>query len=176
MGEASREGSAGPVRAVVVMGVSGSGKSLIGRMVAERLGGDFEDGDDHHPAANVAKMAAGRALTDADRGPWLAVLRGLIEQRLDDGALPPLVLACSALKGGYRGELAKPGEAVWFVFLEVERGTLERRLAARAGHFFDPKLLDDQLATLEVPGEGEALRVGEGEPEAMVGVILRGLG
>ncbi|MEM0914818.1 MAG: gluconokinase [Planctomycetota bacterium] len=145
-----------PPRVVVVMGVAGSGKTTVGQALAERIGAEFQDADDHHPPANIDKMRRGEPLTDADRGPWLDRLRGLIADTLDHATRPALVLACSALKRRYRGALAHPGEPIAFVFLDVDRDTLAARLADRAGHFFDPQLLDDQLANFESPGQEEA--------------------
>jgi gluconokinase len=158
------------------MGVSGCGKTAVGSALADRLGGVFVDADDHHPPANRAKMAAGRPLDDADRAPWLAELRRLIEQTLNDPAAPPMVLACSALKRAYRdvldptlrgpsGQARSPVEppaprgerAIRFVFLDADRDTLAARLAARADHFFNPTLLDSQLDTLERPSRVDAI-------------------
>jgi len=152
------------------MGVSGCGKTAVGRLLADRLDGTFVDADDHHPPANVAKMRRGEPLNDADRAPWLDRLRGMIADALADPAAPPMVLACSALKRAYRDVLdptpgpagppaKQSGGAVRFVFLDVDRDTLARRLADRKGHFFNPALLDNQLATLERPDTDEAWRV-----------------
>lgn len=138
-----------PHRILVVMGVSGAGKTTVGRRLAERLDWPFHDGDDLHPGENVRKMAAGEPLTDDDRMPWLERIRQLIQQHDRDGA--SAVLACSALKQSYRRYLGEGRDSVRFVFLRANRQVLERRLAARRGHFFDPALLASQLATLETP-------------------------
>lgn len=157
---------------LVVMGVSGSGKTTIGELLAGRLRARFTDADSFHSEANRAKMAAGVPLDDADRGPWLAALNELLLGWTHDGCGG--VLACSALKASHRELLVRgvPGAEVAFVLLEVSRATLAKRLAARRGHFMGPALLDSQLATLEDPGQG-ALRVeNEGVPEETVDRIL----
>lgn len=129
---------------LVVMGVSGSGKSTIGSLLAERLGIPFQDADDLHPAANVAKMAAGHPLTDDDRMPWLAGVGGELAAATDG-----LVIACSALKRSYRRVILAAAPATRFVFLEGSRELLESRVQHRSGHFMPASLLDSQLATLE---------------------------
>jgi len=139
---------------IVVMGVSGCGKSTVGRLLAERLGWVFQEGDDLHPAPNVAKMRAGVSLTDEDRWPWLDRVAAWIEERLVAGESG--VVACSALKRAYRDRLARP-DGVVFVHLEVDRRTLEERLAGRRGHFMPAALLASQLETLEEPDTDEGL-------------------
>jgi len=141
------------VNIVIVMGVSGSGKSSLGRQLAARLGGAFLEGDDQHPAANVAKMASGIPLDDEDRWPWLArVAQGIIRLR-EAGTV---VASCSALKRRYRDRLRSLlGEPVCFLCLNPERSVLERRLRERPGHFMPPSLLDSQLKTLELPQPDE---------------------
>jgi gluconokinase len=164
-GGASSDG----VTVVVVTGVSGSGKSTVGAALADRLGWDFLDGDDFHPAANVDKMRRGIPLDDADRAPWLDHLHELIASRVASGK--PAVLACSALKGRYRRRLVEgfDDDAVTFVHLDVDRATLEERLRARRGHYMPPSLLDSQLAVLEAPTPGdEAIVVDAGRPVAQV--------
>ena len=154
---------------MIVMGVSGSGKSTFARLLAERLGWDFEEGDELHPAANIAKMASGQPLTDADREPWLATIRAWIDSELDHDRSG--VITCSALKRRYRDELRRPG--VRFVYLNVPRAELERRLAERAGHFMPASLLDSQLAALEPPEPDEdAITVSAGDPEASVEEVV----
>jgi gluconokinase len=137
---------------LVVMGVSGSGKTTLGRALSARLGWPFLEGDDLHPPANRAKMAAGHALDDADRAPWLDAIRAWIDRRLQAGG--SAVVACSALKRAYRDRLAA-GPQVWFVFQDGPREVLQARLARRRGHFMPVSLLDSQLATLERPGPDE---------------------
>ena len=136
---------------IIVMGVSGSGKSTVGEQLAASLGVTFIDADDLHPAANVAKMKAGTPLNDEDRWPWLA----LVGQRLataPDGA----VIACSALKRSYRDAIRKHAPAAEFVYLEGSPALLEERMAARAGHFMPVSLLHSQLALLEPLHDDEA--------------------
>ena len=139
------------IRAVVVMGVAGSGKTLVGRALADRLGWTFVDGDDHHPEANRAKMAAGVPLTDADRWPWLDRLRALLDDARARGA--GVVLACSALKASYRERLGAGDPRLAFVFRDGDPAVIAARLAARRGHYMPPSLLDSQIATLERPAD-----------------------
>jgi carbohydrate kinase (thermoresistant glucokinase family) len=134
------------------MGVAGSGKSSVGSGVARHLGWPFQEGDLLHPAANVAKMAAGAPLTDDDRLPWLARVRGWIEDHANG------VITCSALKRSYRDVLRD--EHVRFVYLAAPREVLYARLSARTGHFMPATLLDSQLRDLEPPdADEEALRI-----------------
>ena len=134
---------------VIVMGVSGCGKSVIGSLLAERLGGVFDDGDDYHPPSNKAKMSAGTPLTDEDRWPWYATLR----QRIVDmrGKTPVHVLGCSALKPVYRDRLRADDtdKEIAFVLLDGSRELITARMAARKGHFMPLSLLESQLATLQ---------------------------
>lgn len=134
---------------VLVMGVSGSGKSSIGRALAERLGVPFLEGDDLHPRANVAKMAAGVPLDDADRAPWLAAIAAWMTTHGDG------VVACSALKRAYRDRLREAGAGLRIVALLPPEHVLAARLGHREGHFMPDSLLASQLATLEVPGDEE---------------------
>ena len=135
-------------RPVVVMGVSGSGKTTVGAALADALGLRFVDGDALHPAANVAKMAAGIPLDDADRAPWLDAVGALL-------AAGPVVVACSALKRTYRDRLRAAAPDLDLVFLDGSRELLASRTAARPGHFMPASLLDSQLATLEPPTADE---------------------
>lgn len=158
----------------VVMGVSGSGKTTVGAAVAQRLGWDFADGDDLHPVANVAKMAAGRPLDDANRAPWLARVAAWVRAHVEAGE--PGVITCSALKRSYRDQLR--GDGVRFVFLAGSRALLAARLARRPGHFVPASLLDSQLAALEEPGPDEhCLRIDIGDPpDVQAHRIITGLG
>ncbi len=148
---------AAPVRAVVVAGVSGSGKSTVGRLLSERLGWPYVEADDHHPAANKAKMARGEPLDDEDRAPWLASLRSELERHAATGT--PVVLSCSALKRRYRAVLTDGLPHVAVVLLTGSEALLAERIAERTGHFFAPRLLRSQLDALELPGPDEPARV-----------------
>jgi gluconokinase len=139
--------------ALVVMGVSGSGKSTIADKLAERLGWTFEDGDGFHPASNVAKMRAGHPLTDQDRGPWLRAIADEIDRVCTAGERA--VIACSALKHAYRDILVHGRSDVRIVFLKGTQALIADRLARRKGHFMPPGLLDSQFKTLEPPEQSE---------------------
>lgn len=136
---------------VVLMGVSGSGKTTIGTVLAERVGAVFADADDYHPLANKEKMAAGQPLNDADRQPWLEELNRMLRGWFDQGRSG--VLACSALKEAYRTTLSSgmPVDAVHFVLLDGSREMIAERLRLRHHEFMTAKLLDSQFATLEPP-------------------------
>ncbi len=138
---------------VVVMGVTGCGKSTVGIELAKLKGWRFEDGDDLHPPANKAKMASGHSLTDDDRWPWLRAVRAQIDEWADAGTSG--VIACSALKRAYRDVLDEGQAQTVFAFLDVAVQVLRDRLAHRVGHFMPAALLDTQLATLERPGPDE---------------------
>ena len=161
---------------LVLMGVSGCGKTTIGELLAERLHLPYEEGDALHPPANVAKMAAGHPLDDADRAPWLAKVADWVDARLDAGESG--VITCSALKRSYRALIARRGAGVEFVYLHGSRELIASRLAGRHGHFMPPTLLDSQFATLEEPGADEpAIRVEIGEPPAAIAAdIVEALG
>jgi gluconokinase len=146
---------------VVVMGVSGSGKSVVGQALAADLGWPFFDGDDFHPAANVAKMAAGTPLTDADRWPWLDRLAS--DMGAIDGRGENAVLACSALRQAYRDRISRAGN-VRFVHLAGDHDTIAARLAARSHHYMPPTLLASQFATLEPPRDAIVVDVRDPVP------------
>nr|WP_089660115.1 gluconokinase [Halomonas pantelleriensis] len=150
------------------MGVSGSGKSHVGRLLAERLGADFIDGDDHHSAANIAKMARGTPLDDRDRQGWLETLAEFFADCRRDGR--SVVIGCSALKARYRDILRGGDPALAIVYLEGSRALLRERLTGREGHFFSGEaMLDSQLADLEPPAADEALSlVVSQSPEVMI--------
>ncbi len=135
------------------MGVSGSGKTLIGAAFADALGVDFVEGDKYHPAENVARMSAGIPLTDENRAEWLRALAARIRDAKDAGT--GLVVSCSALKRSYRDILRAAAPALQFVFLKGEPTLISKRLAARRGHFMPPSLLDSQVAILEEPSPDE---------------------
>lgn len=165
-GDAERQGER--AMKIVVMGVTSTGKSLMGAMLAEALQGRFVDGDDLHPAANVAKMARGEPLDDHDRAPWLdrigATLAG-------EGTL---VVACSALKHAYRDRIRAAAGPVVFVHLTGPKDVIAARMANREGHFMPVSLLDSQLATLEAPTDAEphvTADVTQGPREVLAGIL-----
>lgn len=158
---------------LVIMGVSGSGKSTIAGLLAGRLGWDLAEGDDMHPPANVAKMAAGQALDDEDRWPWLAKVAEWIQQHTAAGR--PGIVTCSALKHSYRDVLR--GDHVVFVYLVGTHDQIAARLVARHGHFMPAGMLDSQIETLEPPtDEEDAMRIDvTGSPPAEVDKIINQL-
>ena len=139
---------------IVIMGVSGCGKSSVGQALAGQLGLSYRDGDDLHPAANVQKMRAGMALSDADRWPWLDLVAAVLRDEA------PVIVGCSALRRAYRDRLrAGAGGTVCFVHLAGSRDLIAARMAAREGHYMPLSLLDSQFAALEPPGPDEAITV-----------------
>src|SRR6266404_6385429 len=162
--------------ALVVMGVSGSGKITIGEKLAERLGWSYEDGDKFHPASNVAKMSAGQPLTDEDRWPWLRAIADEIDSVCEAGE--HAVIACSALKHAYRDILVHGRNDVRIVYLKGTQDLIASRLALRKGHFMPPGLLESQFKTLEPPDASEnAVTVSIDVPvETIVDDIVRQLG
>ena len=157
---------------IVIMGVSGCGKSSVGAALSGALGIPYRDGDDLHPPANVAKMRAGEALTDADRWPWLDRVAGELAR------LAPVIVGCSALRRSYRDRIrAGAGGPVCFVHLAGSREVISARMAARSGHFMPTSLLDSQFATLEPPGPDEAaITIDIDQPmERLVADVLRQL-
>jgi gluconokinase len=153
---------------LIMMGVTGSGKTTIGKLLAHRLGAHFLDADDFHPEDNVTKMRAGIALEDADRAPWLDLLNR--ELRNHEARGESVVLACSALKRSYREQLRQGLREVQIVYLHGSRALLASRLAQRVGHFMPPSLLDSQLEILEAPQTAIAVDVG-GTPEGTADAI-----
>lgn len=137
------------ISAIVVMGVSGSGKSTVGAALAERIGFAFEDGDAYHPESNVAKMHAGIPLTDDDRWPWLRAIAAAIDRKAE--AQTPVIIACSALKRSYRDILVHGRDDVRIVYLKGTQDLIAQRLSHRDHHFMPASLLDSQFATLEEP-------------------------
>ncbi|HAY75709.1 MAG TPA: gluconate kinase [Opitutae bacterium] len=142
---------------VVVMGVCGSGKSTLGKILAERLKVDFLEGDDFHSPANVAKMSRGEPLTESDRAPWLSEIRRTLDRYLNDDR--GVVLTCSALTRKSRLTLGVERSAVRLIHLYAPQSVLEKRMARRKDHFMPGSLLQSQLETLETPGNEEALRI-----------------
>jgi gluconokinase len=159
-------------RVIILMGVSGSGKSTVGVRLAQRLNRDFAEGDSFHPPANVIKMASGTPLNDEDRDPWLQAIGVWLDGELASGR--KAVLACSALKRAYRARLGRPG--VRFVYLKVPEQELQRRVKRRTGHFMPPSLLESQLADLEPPAnEQDAITVDATNPDDSVDAIVAAL-
>jgi len=160
------------LRVLVVMGVSGSGKTTVAALLAGRLGWHFEEGDGLHPPENVAKMHAGTPLTDADRRPWLEIIAGVIDRWLAAGESG--VITCSALKRAYRDVIVDRRPGVRLVYLRGDPTLVGRRLAARQGHFMPASLLESQFDTLEEPAPDEhALIVSvDGSPEEIVDRIV----
>ena len=160
---------------VVVAGVSGSGKSTVGALLAGRLGWAFADGDSFHPAASVTKMAAGIPLTDDDRWPWLEAIGAWMDER--DAAGQSGVVACSALKRAYRDALLGGRPAARLVFLDISHDANASRLTARHGHFFPAGLLDSQFDDLEMPRPPESAVVvtADGTPDELVAAIIHRL-
>lgn len=159
--------------ALVVMGVSASGKSTVAAVVAQRLGWAHIDADDFHSQANIDKMSAGRPLTDEDRQPWLRAMRAELDRRAD--ADSPVVLSCSALKRQYRDMLRSGDSDVGFVHLRASRDVLVERLGNRKDHFFPGDLVDSQLAALEVPARDEGALIVDATDDAdeIAGLVLR---
>ena len=156
---------------LVIMGVSGSGKSTVAGLLAGRLGWELAEGDDMHPPANIAKMSAGHPLDDEDRWPWLAKIAGWIHEHTRTGR--PGIVTCSALKRSYRDVLR--GDGVKFVYLAGTHNQIAARLIARQGHYMTVGMLHSQMATLEPPtaDEDDAIRVDvAGSPHAEAEQII----
>lgn len=151
-------------RVIVVMGVAGTGKTTVGPLVAEALGVPYAEGDDFHPAANIAKMSAGTPLDDADRAPWLDAIGDWARGRAGLGG----VVSCSALKRAYRDRLRAAAPGLVFLHLTGDYELIAARMAARRGHFMTTRLLDSQFATLEPLGADEAGIAVDVTPEAAV--------
>ncbi len=164
------DGAAGQF--IIVMGVAGSGKTTIGRLLAARLGCPFYDADDYHPPANVAKMAGGLPLDDDDRAGWLVALAGLISQGLARGERG--VIACSALKRAYRAVLRVDEQRVLFVYLRGDYDAIQARLLSREGHFMPAALLSSQFEALEEPARAISVEAGL-EPNRIVAAIVEQL-
>ena len=154
---------------IYVMGVSGSGKSTVGKLLAERLGYPFFDGDDYHPQANVDKMSRGEALNDGDRKGWLQILNEIAKQHRESGA----IIVCSALKKKYRNELRSDlGEDCEFLYLKGSITAITERLSQRKGHFMPKELLQSQFDTLEEPLNSITLSILQ-SPEEIVNEFIK---
>ena len=160
-----------PNLVLYIIGVSGCGKSTIGRSLSEKTGIPFYDGDDFHPAANIEKMKAGQALTDEDRWGWLAAINQFAQDTIQEGAL---IIACSALKEKYRRVLEKEleGKCKW-IHLQLDFDLIAKRLEERSDHFMPPDLLASQFEDLEIPKN--ALHITNVEVKDTVAQILAGL-
>lgn len=157
---------------LVLMGVSGCGKSTVAALLAGELGWPFEEGDSLHPQANIDKMAAGHALDDEDRWPWLEKVAEWVEECLDEGRSG--IITCSSLKRSYRDIINRRGHGVEFVYLAGSKELIGERLAARHGHFMPPSLLDSQFATLEEPTADEpSIRVEVGPAASEIADEIR---
>jgi gluconokinase len=154
---------------VVVMGVAGAGKTVVGQRLAAALDAEFIDADDHHSPENVAKMRAGTPLADDDRWPWLARLNGMLRERAAGGR--SAVLACSALKAAYREALLEELPEARLVHLRGAKPLIASRLAGRRGHYMNPGLLESQFAALEAPADAIVVDIGA-TPEAIVAAVL----
>jgi gluconokinase len=155
---------------LIIMGVSGCGKSTVGSLVAERLGWSFIEGDEYHPAANVEKMRSGIPLTDADRAGWLSSLASVIDGYSSRGE--SAVVSCSALKATYRERLRVSPE-VRFVYLRGDYATIEGRMRARTGHFMKAGMLKSQFAILEEPADALTIDIGPAPEDIATCVIAR---
>ena len=153
---------------ILVMGVAGSGKTTVGRELADSLGWSFVDADDVHPPANIAKMAAGQPLTDEDRAPWLQALRSRITDYLAQGK--DAVVTCSALKSRYRDVIVVDPQTVKVVHLTGSLELLRSRISHRVGHFMSPAMLDSQLAALEAPSDALTLDVAHSPTELVLDI------
>lgn len=159
-------------KAVVLMGVSGSGKTVVGGLLAERLDWLFLDADDYHPATNISKMSSGKALSDEDRNPWLFNLRELMQQRLAEGQSS--VLACSALKKSYREILLADDTRIHLVYLAGDFDLIYARMRSREGHYMKEGMLRSQFATLEPPKDAIEVLI-TSAPECVVDTIIGAL-
>lgn len=157
---------------IVMMGISGSGKTTVGQLLANRLGWPFYDGDDFHPQTNIDKMRRGQALTEEDRIPWLAALHAAVDNLLARNE--SAVVACSALTRFDREQLLRGDRGVQLVYLHADYALLHQRLEARHGHFFHADLLASQFATLEEPTDVFTVSAAD-PPEQIVGEIVKGL-
>lgn len=175
-GPAAPRTASGEAVALIVMGPSGIGKTTTARLLAERLGWEYAEGDGFHPPANIAKMAAGTALNDEDRAPWLERIRAFIDDEAAQGR--NVIITCSALKQRYRDTLRAAKADVRFVELIADRSLIATRIASRKGHFMPASLLDSQFDTLEDLGPAErGVQVAvDVPPDVVVTRALEGLG
>jgi len=154
---------------LIIMGVSGSGKTTVGKILADRSGYKFYDADDFHSKESIEKMQKGIGLTDNDREQWLRDIRDRVINKEDN-----VVIACSALKKSYRDFLSLPNKGIVYIYLKGDRQILEKRLSERKGHYAGADLLDSQLATLEEPGNVLTIDI-RNKPEVIVDRIINNL-
>ena len=157
-------------RFILVMGVAGSGKTTVGKSLAAHLGWDFYDADDFHPPENIAKMASGTPLNDADRSPWLDSLRNLISSSLMQNR--PGVLACSALKESYRQQMLADNDGAQVVFLKGNYDLIWSRLSTRNDHFMKPQMLQSQFETLEEPANALTVDISRSLDEIVQEILI----
>ena len=169
--DGEREARAPRAGVIIVMGVSGAGKTTVGISLAETLGWHFVDADSFHTEANIEKMQQGVGLDDADRGPWLEAMREAIGRWLREET--PTVLACSALRREYRNKLRVEPERMRFVYLKGEPALLEQRLRSRKGHFAGTRLLQSQLAALEEPRDAIVVDTRPSVEEIVAEIVRR---
>lgn len=153
------------------MGVSGSGKTTVGKALAQKLGWDFFDADDFHPAGNITKMASGIPLSDSDRAPWLNSLHHLLSSTLKSNRHP--VLACSALKEEYRAELLDGMDGIEVIYLKGNYDLISSRMSARENHYMRPEMLRGQFATLEEPKNALVLDVSASVEELIDKIVAK---
>ncbi len=153
---------------IILMGVSGSGKTTVGRLLASKMAGVFQDADWFHPSANITKMSQGEPLTDRDREPWLDILGNAIQHWNQEKM--PYILACSALKQKYRDRLRQGNEGVTFVYLEGSKSLILERMRDRSDHFMPSSLLDSQFAALEEPQNALIVHI-DSSPDAIASEI-----
>lgn len=158
---------------VVIMGVSGCGKTTVGRRLAQRLDWKYYEGDAFHPVENIQKMSKGIALTDDDRLPWLASIKKVIDQCCEGGS--DAIVACSALRRDYRFYLAANIPEIRFVYLKGEFSIIRERMKSREGHYMKAGLLESQFASLEEPDDAMVIDIGE-SPKEIVSRVVREMG
>jgi len=162
-----------PPLAILLMGVAGSGKTTVGRDLASALGWSFADADDFHPPANIAKMAAGIPLDDADRAPWLRVIGEYLRRCL--AHQENTVVTCSALKESYRRAILADAPSAKLVYLKGSRELLRERISSRSGHFMKPEMLDSQLTALEEPADALVVDIAQ-TPDEIITKIRQSFG
>ncbi|MBE9117196.1 gluconokinase [Lusitaniella coriacea LEGE 07157] len=154
---------------IILMGVSGSGKTAVGRQLAREIEGIFQDGDWFHPSANIAKMRSGQPLNDRDRLLWLEILGNAIGYWSQEAK--PYIIACSALKSDYRAALQRGRQGIYFIYLKGSKTLIQQRLTTRTNHFMPVRLLESQFSTLEVPEDIPAIDIAPTIDEIVAKII-----